>query len=754
MSGNSTFQLSHLNGANGFRIYGVGALDSSGYSVASAGDVNGDGFDDVIVGAPSTTVNGATRAGETYVVFGANSGFGPSLSLDDLDGRDGIRVQGAIAGSWSGFSVSSAGDVNGDGFDDIIIGAHEASPNDIYGAGESYVVFGAATGFPAALSSADLDGSNGFRVVGIDYDDYSGRSVASAGDLNGDGFDDILIGAESADPNGTRNAGESYVVFGAATGFASSLPLAGLNGSNGFVIAGIDASDNSGYSVASAGDVNGDGFDDIIIGAYYADPHGVQNAGESYVVFGAATGFSPSLSLAALNGSNGFRINGVASADGRSGTSVASAGDVNGDGFDDIIIGAPGVGAAGESPIGESYVVFGSDTGFSASLSLSGLNGSNGFRIEGIQYGDRNGISVSSAGDVNGDGFDDILIGASGADPNRQSSAGESYVVLGTNTGFSASFSLSDLNGSNGFLIQGIDVGDFSGASVSSAGDVNGDGFDDIIIGAYRADPNGQNQAGESYVVFGSANGFGAASPVQGTDADDWLTLPADWRLGLRQIDGGDGTDMMSFAGLDGGIYANTTTGQANSGFASAPFDLIMTSIENVTGTSHADIFNGSDRAEVFRGLGGQDTFYGSHAGADTYQGGGGNDTLTYIQSGEGVSASLFRGRGWSGDAEGDLISEIENLTGTNHDDFLWGDHGDNSLTGGHGDDEIVGAGGDDYILAGHGTDTIIYSGNRSDYTILQNGIRTEVIDTLGRDGHDVIGHAEVLQFADGDFIL
>ncbi|SPJ29426.1 FG-GAP repeat protein [Falsiruegeria mediterranea] len=753
MLDNSVFQLSHLNGTNGFRLDGIDALDFSGISVASAGDVNGDGFDDILIGAENGDPNGESSAGESYVVFGAATGFGPSLSLADLDGTNGFRLDGIDAIDWSGSSVASAGDVNGDGFDDIIIGARLADPGGQINAGESYVVFGAASGFSASLSLSDLDGSNGFRLDGVDYGDFSGKSVASAGDVNGDGFDDVLVGAIGADPNGQINAGESYVVFGTNAGFAPSLSLSDLDGSNGFRISGKEVNDRIGDSVSSAGDVNGDGFDDILIGAPYADPSGESSAGESYVVFGAATGFGPSLSLADLDGNNGFRLDGIDHND-FSGLTAASAGDVNGDGFDDILIGASHADPNGKGSAGESYVVFGAATGFGPSLSLADLDGRNGFRLDGIDHNDFSGLTAASAGDVNGDGFDDILIGASHADPNGKGSAGESYVVFGAATGFGPSLSLADLDGRNGFRLDGIDPGDRSGLTAASAGDVNGDGFDDILIGARYADPNGQDQAGESYVVFGSANGFGGATPVLGTAANDWLTLPADWRLGLRQIDGGDGTDMMSFAGLDAGIYANTTTGQANSGFASAPFDLIMTSIENVSGTSHADIFNGSDRAEVFRGLGGQDTFYGSHAGVDTYQGGGSSDTLTYIQSGEGVSASLFRGRGWSGDAQGDLILEIENLTGTNHDDFLWGDHGDNKLTGGHGDDEIVGAGGDDYILAGHGTDTIIYSGNRSDYTILQNGIRTEVIDTLGRDGHDVIGHAEVLQFADGDFIL
>ena len=117
---------------------------------------------------------------------------------------------------------------------------------------------------------------------------------------------------------------------------------------------------------------------------------------------------------------------------------------------------------------------------------------------------DRSGTSVSAAGDVNGDGIDDFIIGADGADPNGNIGAGESYVVFGSNAGFGASLELSALDGTNGFVINGIDRDDDSGVSVSAAGDVNGDGIDDIIIGAIRADPNGNNFAGESYVVFGS----------------------------------------------------------------------------------------------------------------------------------------------------------------------------------------------------------------------------------------------------------
>ena len=170
-----------------------------------------------------------------------------------------------------------------------------------------------AQSFPPVLQLADLDGTNGFMLDGEVADDRSGTSVSAGGDINGDGVDDLIVGARYADPNGSES-GRSYVVFGKTTGFSSPLPLSSLDGSNGFMLDGEAAGDQSGISVSAAGDINGDGVDDLIVGAWGADSNGT-NSGRSYVVFGKTTGFSSPLPLSSLNGSNGFMLDGEAAGD-------------------------------------------------------------------------------------------------------------------------------------------------------------------------------------------------------------------------------------------------------------------------------------------------------------------------------------------------------------------------------------------------------------------------------------------------------
>ena len=546
--------LSSLNGSNGFRLDGFNAYGNSGHSVSSAGDVNGDGFDDIIIGAPDADVGVNGSAGNSYVVFGKASGFGASFDLSSLNGTNGFRLNGNAGYDRSGYSVSGAGDINGDGFDDVLVGAKFASLNAFESEGLVYVVYGKASGFTSEINLASLNGTNGFVIAGKDGADFIGKSVSSAGDFNNDGFDDFLISSPDVDTGGDSDAGESYIVFGKAGTFGTSFDLNTLNGSNGFAIVGIDSSDRSGISLSSAGDVNGDGFDDIIVGAYWADqPGGVLDNGESYVIFGKASGFGSTFDLASIDGTNGFRIDGENGND-RSGYSVSAAGDVNGDGFDDVLVGAYGA----NNQKGETYVVFGKGTAFAGQVTVASLDGTNGFRISGLDNYDNSGYSVSSAGDVNGDGFDDIIIGALFADPNGQGNAGESYVVFGKASGFAADIVLSTLNGTNGFRIDGIDSGDRSGQSVSSAGDINGDGFDDLIIGAPEGDPDGVYGAGESYVIFGRATaavnrtGTSVVDRMFGGDYNDTLNGAG----GNDVLDGRDGTDR-----LLGGTDRDSLTG-------------------------------------------------------------------------------------------------------------------------------------------------------------------------------------------------
>ena len=576
---NALVELSTLDGSNGFALTGIDARDYSGTSVSSAGDVNGDGYDDLIIGADWADPNGS-RSGETYIVYGGASapGTGGKLDLSALDGRNGFILNGIDRLDRSGGSVSSAGDVNGDGYDDLIIGADWADPNGSR-SGETYIVYGGASapGTGGKLDLSALDGTNGFILNGIDADDRFGRSVSSAGDVNGDGYDDLIIGAYGGDPNEDSAAGEIYVIYGgpSAPGTNGVLDLSALSGTNGFTLTGIDGSDQSGRSVSSAGDVNGDGYDDLIIGAREADPNEDSNAGETYVVYGGASapGTGGELDLSALDGTNGFILNGIDEYD-RSGFSVSSAGDVNGDGYDDLIIGAYRADPGGDSDAGETYVIYGgaSAPGTDGVLDLSTLDGRNGLILNGIDGSDFSGASVSSAGDVNGDGYDDLIIGAWGGDPNGDNNAGETYVVYGgaSAPGTGGRFNLSALDGTNGFILNGIDEEDRSGFSVSSAGDVNGDGYDDLIIGAYGGDPNEDSGAGETYVIYGRATGTESLVPVtaSGTAAADNFTgnAGADSFIAIATNDvvrGGAGNDRISvtaldFAAIDGGTGQDT----------------------------------------------------------------------------------------------------------------------------------------------------------------------------------------------------
>jgi len=453
---------------------GEDADDYSGYTVAGAGDVNGDGYDDILIGAYYDE-DGGYRAGQTYLVLGSSSG--PALDTD-LSNADASFI-GEEPYDRSGVSIAGAGDVNGDGYDDILIGA---SFNGDGGkdAGKAYLILGNSTGWTMDLDLSQADAS----FVGEASGDRAGCSVAGAGDVNSDGYDDFLIGAYSSDDGG-KDSGQTYIFFGRSTGWAKDTDLSQADAS---IIGGWTGA-NTAFTLAGAGDVNGDDHDDIIIGGLGGRNAQETSIGITYLVLGRTSGWTSGLNLSFADAS----FLGINNLD-FSATSISGAGDVNDDGYDDILIGARERSASG-SDSGEAYLFFGKEAGWERNVSLADANAS----FWGEAANDHAGQSVAGVGDVNNDGYDDILIGAS-SNGEGASGAGQSYLVLGRSQGWRMNVSLSDVDAS---LLGEISF-DQSGWSVAGAGDVNGDGYYDLLIGAYSNDEGG-DYAGQTYLVLGHA---------------------------------------------------------------------------------------------------------------------------------------------------------------------------------------------------------------------------------------------------------
>ena len=388
-----------------------------GFSVGTAGDVNGDGYADVVIGADRYV--GWT--GRTYVYTGSTSG---------LSATPFFTATGQDNNNHFGFSVGTAGDVNGDGYDDIIVGAYHY----VDFTGRAYVYAGGASGMTVI-----------FTATGENRGDYFGRSVGTAGDINGDGYTDVIIGA----PHYGNYAGRVYVYAGGPSRL-NPMPI--------FTVTGEDVGNTFGSSVGTAGDVNGDGYADVIVGA-----PGYKDTGRAYVFAGGPLGLSDTpistITGESLSDSLGF--------------SVATAGDVNGDDYDDVIIGAFGH----NDNTGRIYVFAGGPRGLRATPN---------FTATGEGRESYFGRSVATAGDVNRDGYADIISGAFGYGRNT----GRVYVYAGSSSGLSATPI---------FTATGEGIENCFGKSVGMAGDVNKDGYADVIVGAYCHD----NAAGRAYVYPG-----------------------------------------------------------------------------------------------------------------------------------------------------------------------------------------------------------------------------------------------------------
>lgn len=583
----TSFKLSSLDGIQGFTIDGYAGNYRAGQIVAYAGDVNNDGYNDVMIGSPLADFGGNDR-GQGYVIFGDDA-LAANYTLNTL-GAQGFTVTGASNGDRLSNGLSGAGDFNADGYSDVIFGAPRGDTGGS-NRGEVPVIYGDNSLGGTSIVTPPVS-SGEFMLRGTSNGDQAGFAVGTAGDVNGDGIADLIVSSPNGDPGGS-NRGEVSIVFGQTSSLAgSTIPLNTL-GSGGVTINGINNGDRIGSSVYSAGDVNGDGYDDIIIGAQFAEDAG-SNRGEAYVVFGSASIGGTTINLSSL-GTQGFIIHGTTNND-RLGFSVKTAGDINGDGYDDVIIGAPLADPNGNSS-GQTYVVLGSAVGLAGlDIDASSIL-SYGFRLNGVSAGDRAGQSVSSAGDVNADGYDDLIIGAPFEDPGG-SNRGQTYIVYGKESGWLGStIELSSLDGTNGYKIDGINNNDRSGFSVSNLGDVNGDGFDDVVIGAYLADPNGSN-SGQSYVVYGFAKDI----TQYGTTGNDTLT----GTTGEDVIYGNAGNDVLQ--GDDGA--------------------------DRLIGGLGDDILDGGAGDDILVGAAGDDLLYFDQNDTLKVDGGSGMDTLK-LQSGD-----------------------------------------------------------------------------------------------------------------------
>ncbi|MFI4917643.1 MAG: GC-type dockerin domain-anchored protein [Phycisphaerales bacterium JB060] len=477
------FDLSSLRGAStgggtlGFIYRGSKPRASAGRSIGGAHDWDGDGADELLLSEPNWEAEVLYRVGIGLVLYGRTGADWPVVST--YLGLDTWQVNRAISQQgWTGRNVAGVGDLNADGVEDVCIDRYN---------GLFEVLYGDPTR-PVGYDRLPLAEGRGTRF----YPEEATYSVAAAGDVNGDGVDDAIFGGAMG-----QYEGVGYVVYGRAGSGPPALDGRNLDGTNGFAIS-CNAYDNCGAGVAGVGDINGDGFDDFATGAprgaTYFDP---ARRGAVYVVFGrdgAIDPFPASLQFGDTTSVLGMVLHGqgIASA----GRDLDAAGDVNGDGIADMVIASPDQ----EDASSRAFVVFGrADGAFPVEMNLSSLDGTDGFQMRASVGGFA--AAVAGLGDVNSDGIDDIAIGGKGYDPDgSMADDNQAFVVFGRADGqFPFMMDLSTLDGTDGFRLDGRSVGGDVGWEVAGPGDVNGDGVNDIAVGA----PGYAGGRGAVFVIFG-----------------------------------------------------------------------------------------------------------------------------------------------------------------------------------------------------------------------------------------------------------
>ena len=582
-----------------------------GYSVAGAGDVNGDGFADVIVGADSYD-NGQTNEGVAFVYHGGAGGI--SASANTL-------LEANQGGSRFGFSVAGAGDVNGDGYADVIVGAI-GFDNGQTDEGAAFVYHGGAGGISA--SAKTLLESNQANA-------QLGRSVAGAGDVNGDGYADVIVGANYYD-NGQTDEGAAWVYHGGAGGISTSASTR---------LESNQANSYLGYSVAGAGDVNGDGYADVIVGANYYD-NGQTNEGAAWVYHGGTGGISASASTQLESNQAHAYL----------GYSVAGAGDVNGDGYADVIVGANYY-DNGQTNEGAAWVYHGGTGGISASASTM---------LESNQASAYLGYSVAGAGDVNGDGYADVIVGAYLYD-NGEFNEGAAWVYHGGAGGISANANT---------MLESNQAYAYLGRSVAGAGDVNGDGYADIIVGAYRYD-NGEIDEGAAFVYHGWGGGIYpiASTQLESNQAHAYLGFSV---AGAGDVNGDGYADVIvSASSYDNGqtnegavwVYHGGTGGISSS--ASTMLESNQASGGLGNSIAGAGDVNGDGYADVIIGASSYDNGETNEGAAWVYHGGAGGISSSASTMLESNQASAYLGTSVSGagDVNGDGYADV--IVGATH---------------------------------------------------------------------------------------